>query len=186
MHYVGLDVHKKTTSYCVRQADGTILQEGVIAANRQAVETWRQQLPDEWIAEMEATMFTGWTFDHLVAAGASVRVGHAAMLQGIAGGKKNDRVDARKLCTHEEPGEQPARGGHIVLEFVPGYALELNPTEYIWGHLKQHELPNFCAKNLWELGRFARHALRRMRRRPTLVASFWKQAGLFAHCHHIM
>jgi transposase len=69
--------------------------------------------------------------------------------------------------------------GRIVLEFLPGYAPELNPTEYIWGHLKQHELPNLCPKNLWELGHFARRALRRMRRRPTLVQAFWKQAGLF-------
>lgn len=76
--------------------------------------------------------------------------------------------------------------GRIVLEFLPGYAPELNPTEYIWGHLKQHELPNFCPKNLWELGHFARRALRRMRRRPTLVTSFWKQAGLFDYCHCIM
>ena len=26
MHYVGLDIHKRTISYCVRQSDGTILQ----------------------------------------------------------------------------------------------------------------------------------------------------------------
>ena len=32
LHCVGLDVHKKTISYCVRQADGTISQEGTIAA----------------------------------------------------------------------------------------------------------------------------------------------------------
>ena len=79
-----------------------------------------------------------------------------------------------------------AQRGRIVLEFLPGYAPELNPTEYIWGHLKQHELPNLCPKNLWELGNFARRALRRMRRRPTLVQSFWKQAGLFDYCHYIM
>ena len=72
------------------------------------------------------------------------------------------------------------------LEFLPGYAPELNPTEYIWGHLKQHELPNLCPKNLWELGHFARRTLRRMRRRPTLVQAFWKQAGLFDECHYIM
>jgi hypothetical protein len=90
MHYVGLDVHKKTISYCVRQADGTIIQEGVVEANRQAVDAWRQQLPASWIAGMEATMFTGWIFDHLVAAGASVKVGHAAMLKAIAGRQEEE------------------------------------------------------------------------------------------------
>jgi len=79
-----------------------------------------------------------------------------------------------------------AQRGRIVLEFLPGYAPELNPTEYIWGHLKHHELPNLCPKNLWELGSFARRALRRMRRRPALVQGFWKQAGLFDVCHYIM
>jgi len=32
MHYVGLDVHKKTISYCVREADGNIVQEGLMEA----------------------------------------------------------------------------------------------------------------------------------------------------------
>jgi hypothetical protein len=99
MHYVGLDVHKKTISYCVRQADGTIIHEGVMEANRPAVDAWRKQLPDAWTAGMEATMFTGWIYDHLVSNGAAVKVGHAAMLKAIAAGKKkNDRVDARKLA----------------------------------------------------------------------------------------
>ena len=67
----------------------------------------------------------------------------------------------------------------IKLEFLPGYAPELNPVEYIWGHWKKHELPNLCPKGFYQLGRHARLALRRMRRRPTLVTAFWKQAGLF-------
>ena len=25
MHYVGLDIHKKTISWCVRQADGSVV-----------------------------------------------------------------------------------------------------------------------------------------------------------------
>jgi transposase len=69
--------------------------------------------------------------------------------------------------------------GRLTLEFLPAYAPELNPVEYIWGHWKQHELPNFCAKDLWHLSAHARKALRRMRRRPTLVTAFWKQADLF-------
>ena len=69
--------------------------------------------------------------------------------------------------------------GAIELEFLPAYAPELNPVEYIWGHCKQHELPNFCPKNFGQLSWAAREALRRMRRRPRLVTSFWKQAELF-------
>lgn len=67
----------------------------------------------------------------------------------------------------------------IKVEFLPGYAPQLNPVEYIWGHLKKHELPNLCPKDFAELGYHARSALRRMRRRPTLVTAFWQQSGLF-------
>ncbi len=69
--------------------------------------------------------------------------------------------------------------GCIHLERLPAYAPELNPVEYIWGYCKQHELPNLCPKDFAQLGWAARKALGRMRRRPTLVESFWKQAELF-------
>jgi transposase len=67
----------------------------------------------------------------------------------------------------------------LALEWLPGYAPELNPVEHIWSYLKEHELPNLCPRELWELGDAARDALRRMRRRPMPVAAFWKQAELF-------
>lgn len=70
-------------------------------------------------------------------------------------------------------------GGQIHLEYLPAYAPELNPVEYIWGYCKQHELPNLCPKDFAQLSTAARRALSRMRRRPTLVESFWKQAELF-------
>src|SRR5438552_14271035 len=34
--------------------------------------------------------------------------------------------------------------GCLWLEFLPAYAPELNPVEYLWAHWKHHELPNFC------------------------------------------
>ena len=70
-------------------------------------------------------------------------------------------------------------GQRIHLEYLPAYAPELNPAEYIWGHLKQHELANFCAQHGWELSLTATRALRRMRRRPGLITAFWKQAELW-------
>ena len=72
-----------------------------------------------------------------------------------------------------------AQHGRLTLEFLPAYAPELNPVEYLWGPWKTHELPNFCPRTVWELSTEARRALRRMRRRPTLVTAFWKQAELF-------
>jgi transposase len=69
--------------------------------------------------------------------------------------------------------------GRLWLEFLPAYAPELNPSEYIWGHLKQHEIANLCPKHLDELSLHAIRALKRMRRRPTLIVAFWQQADLF-------
>ncbi len=72
-----------------------------------------------------------------------------------------------------------AHEGRLELEFLPAYAPELNPVECLWGYWKMHELPNYCPQNFGELSQQARRALRRMRRRPNLVAAFWKQARLF-------
>jgi hypothetical protein len=55
----------------------------------------------------------------------------------------------------------------------------LNPVEDLWSHWKQHELPNFCPQTFGQLSHHARQALGRMRRRPTLVIAFWRQADLF-------
>lgn len=69
--------------------------------------------------------------------------------------------------------------GAIELEYLPAYAPELNPVEYLWGYWKHHELPNFCPKTFAELSYHSIRALKRMRRRPKLIAAFWKQAELF-------
>jgi len=69
--------------------------------------------------------------------------------------------------------------GAIALEYLPAYAPELNPVEYIWGYLKHHAMPNFCARDLGDLKRRASSKLRSMQRRCTLVGAFWKQAELF-------
>jgi transposase len=69
--------------------------------------------------------------------------------------------------------------GRIELAYLPPYAPELNPVEYIWAHWKQHELPNVCPKDYWQLSEAARRTLRRMRRRSRLITAFWKQSSLW-------
>jgi len=70
------------------------------------------------------------------------------------------------------------QGGDIQLEFLPAYAPELNPTEYIWGYLKTHEIGNLCARHVGEVRDLASRRLRSMQRRPALVRAFWTQAEL--------
>jgi transposase len=68
--------------------------------------------------------------------------------------------------------------GRIEVLRLPAYAPELNPVEYIWAHLKQHELPNVCSKDFWSLGEAARHRLKRMGRRKRILTACWKQSSL--------
>lgn len=68
--------------------------------------------------------------------------------------------------------------GRLVVERLPAYAPELNPVEYLWGHLKEHELGNLLVRQLHELGLHATAALRRLRRRPKIIAACWKQSHL--------
>ena len=98
-HYVGLDVHKKTISYCVKEADGTILDEGKIDATRDGLYAFADRLPRPCAVALEATLFTAWIYDFMLPKADVVKVGHSAMLKAIsAGKKKNDRLDASKLA----------------------------------------------------------------------------------------
>jgi transposase len=48
---------------------------------------------------IEATIFTGWIYDHLLPHAESVKVAHPLMLRAIAAAKKkNDRSDAAKIA----------------------------------------------------------------------------------------
>jgi hypothetical protein len=66
MYYIGLDVHKKTVSYCVKDASGQVHQEGQVGATRWELDDWMKTLPQPWTVAMEATIFTGWIYDHLL------------------------------------------------------------------------------------------------------------------------
>jgi transposase len=99
MYYIGLDVHKRTISFCVKDVSGRIHREGSIPATRMDLDRWMSTLPRPWMAAMEATVFTGWIYDHLVPHAAAVKVAHPLMLRVIAvAKKKNDRIDANKIC----------------------------------------------------------------------------------------
>jgi len=99
MYYIGLDVHKKKISYCVKDGVGKVHAEGWIPATRFDLDRWMKTLPQPWSAAMEATMFSGWIYDHLKPHAAELKVAHPLMLRAIAAAKKkNDRIDANKIC----------------------------------------------------------------------------------------
>ena len=66
MYYIGLDVHKKTNSYCAKDASGQDHREGQIGATRWELDGWMKTLPQPWTVAMEARIFTGWIYEQLL------------------------------------------------------------------------------------------------------------------------
>jgi transposase len=64
MYYIGLDVHKKTIRFCVKDAAGRVCPEGKIGSARYELDAWIETLPQPRMIAMEATIFTGWIYDH--------------------------------------------------------------------------------------------------------------------------
>jgi transposase len=99
MYFIGLDVHKKTISFCVKDATSRVHQEGKIGATRRDLDGWIRTMPQRRTIAMEATIFTGWIYDHLLPHAEKVKVAHPLMLRAIAAAKKkNDRIDAGKIA----------------------------------------------------------------------------------------
>jgi transposase len=99
MYYIGLDVHKKAISYCVKDAAGRVQMEGKVGSTRLQLDGWLRTMPQPRMIAMEATVFTGWIYDHLLPHAEAVKVAHPHVLRAIAAAKKkNDRIDARKIA----------------------------------------------------------------------------------------
>lgn len=99
IYYIGLDIHKKVIAYCIKRIDGELVRQGIVAAERKALEMWLAELPGPWYGAMEATLFTGWVYDFLKPHAVELKVAHPAMLKAItAAKKKNDRADAEKIA----------------------------------------------------------------------------------------
>jgi len=74
-----------------------------------------------------------------------------------------------------------ARGtkDRLVLARLPAYAPELNPAEYLWAHLKEHEIANLCVREAGGTEPARPAALRRMRRRPRRIRACFAQPELW-------
>jgi transposase len=100
LYYIGLDVHKKTIDYCVKDGGGRIYAAGSIPATRLVrVGHLDENTSPAVDGGHGTTIFTAWIYDHLKAHAAAVKVAHPLMLRAIAvAKKKNDRIDARKIA----------------------------------------------------------------------------------------
>jgi len=71
-----------------------------------------------------------------------------------------------------------SHGEKIRVEWLPGYAPELNPTEQVWNHAKYSDLANLAPPDLEELGRLVQSSFKRQRGQSRLLRSFFETARL--------
>jgi transposase len=81
----------------------------------------------------------------------------------------------RSMAVHDFLKKHRAR---LFVEYLPAYAPELNPDEWLWRYLKRVELANFAPLDLPHLKRELRLAVMRVRVRPKLVRSFFHASAL--------
>ena len=67
----------------------------------------------------------------------------------------------------------------VRVEFLPPYAPELNPVEYLWAYLKSNPLANLAVTEIESLTHMARRHSRKLQRRPSLLRSFVDHSPLF-------
>jgi transposase len=98
-YYAGLDVHRKSISFCVKRADGSIVREGKIASTREVIAEWARTFDGPWCCGLEATICSHWIYEELKTYAAQVRMANPAKLKAISAAKrKNDELDARMLA----------------------------------------------------------------------------------------
>lgn len=99
LYFIGLDVHKRIISYCIKTYQGERIDNGYLNANRLTVRKFFESLEVPFVLAMEATMFSGWVYDLLKPLAVDLKVAHPEMLKAItASKKKNDLLDAEKIC----------------------------------------------------------------------------------------
>lgn len=99
VEYIGLDVHKKSISLCVKTISGEIVEERRLKASRGELARWIQTRRLPWVAGLEATMFTAWIYDFLKPHALEVKVINPLLAEAITAGKRqNDGLDSRQMA----------------------------------------------------------------------------------------
>ena len=66
----------------------------------------------------------------------------------------------------------------LTVEWLPGYAPDLNPTEGVWNNIKSREMGNLCPDRIEEATHAFRRGLHRLSHTRRLPFSFLRHAGL--------
>ena len=106
--YAGIDLHARTISLCVLDANGQVVREATIDATPAAFLAALAPLRDGLVVGCECMFAWYWLADLCAAESIPFVLGHALYLKLIHGGKsKNDKIDAHKLATLLRGGAFP-------------------------------------------------------------------------------
>src|ERR1700722_14836024 len=108
MLYVGLDVHLRTSSWCILDEQGNVVKEETLRGDIDQVVAKLAQLTEPWSVCFEASCGYGMIHDKLARVARRVGVAHPGRLRLIFKSKRKfDRLDARKLAMLLKLGEVP-------------------------------------------------------------------------------
>jgi hypothetical protein len=97
----------------------------------------------------------------------------------MAGAKKKGRAIGGWLVFQDESGVSQRPPFWLRVEWLPGYAPDLNPVESLWGSIKGEELANQSADDLSEVADALRAGFDRVFGQRQLLLGFLNHCGLF-------
>jgi transposase len=162
MYYVGLDVHYRTSTYCVLDADGHEVKSETIRGHWPKLLDRLSLLKEPWTVCFEATCGYGYLYRELSRIAARVIVAHPGQLRLIFRAKrKNDRIDAHKLAKLLYLDEVPQ-------VYVPGQQVQS------WRELIEHR------RRMVDRQTVCKNAVRSLLRSHGVIApkGLWTRKGL--------
>lgn len=83
-----------------------------------------------------------------------------------------------RWAVHRKAAKALAADDRFWIEWLPPYAPDLNPVEYVWDHTKYGDLANYIPDDLLDLELELDWSMVQTRQRPELLRSFFHAAKL--------
>lgn len=97
--FVGMDLHKNTSTFCVKDEHGTILKEAKVLTDRNQISSFMKELSGKVSVVLEPVSQWYTYADLLESLGADVHLAHPMRVKAIASARiKTDTIDASVLC----------------------------------------------------------------------------------------
>lgn len=89
-----------------------------------------------------------------------------------------DLLNVHRAAVRRWLASRPRDAPRVMVEWLPPYAPDLNPTEQLWNNGKRTDLANLAPADRDDLRGHVRRSLIRQRHAPNLLASAFDHAGL--------